>query len=200
MAKIAIIGNGNVGGTLGKRWTEAGHEVVFGVRDPGQSTGSVNIASVEEAVAGSEIVVFATPYSALAPLAASLEVGARTLIDCTNPINADFSGLLPIATSAAEELAAATGSKKVVKAFNTIGFNIMENPNFNGHPATLLICGDDQEAKKTVRQLAEDIGFAAEDAGPLLQAKWLESLAWLWISMAAKFGYGRDIVFNLAKR
>jgi predicted dinucleotide-binding enzyme len=64
----------------------------------------------------------------------------------------------------------------------------------------LFYCGDDAQAKQTAKQLAEAIGFEALDAGPLTQARLLEPFALLWISLALKYGYGRDIAFKLLRR
>lgn len=200
--KIAVIGAGNVGGTLGKRWQGLGHSVVFGVRNPGDAKlgPGYEVSTPEKAVEDAEVVLFALPYTALLSAAKALNLEGKILVDCTNPIAADFNGLSPIQTSAAEELAAATGSKQVVKAFNTVGFNIMENPDFNGRKSTMLVAGDDATAKSKVSVLAAELGFDPVDAGPLHQARYMEALAWLWISMAIKYGHGRDIVFNLEKR
>ena len=89
---------------------------------------------------------------------------------------------------------------KVVKAFNTVGANIMANPSFGADRPALFYCGDDATAKQTTKQLAEAIGFEALDAGPLTQARLLEPFALLWISLALKYGYGRDIAFKLLLR
>jgi predicted dinucleotide-binding enzyme len=89
---------------------------------------------------------------------------------------------------------------KVVKAFNTTGAGNMANPRFGGEAASMFICGDDAAAKKTVASLAEALGFEAVDAGSLSQARLLEPLAMLWISMAYGFGRGPNIAFKLLRR
>ena len=89
---------------------------------------------------------------------------------------------------------------KVVKAFNTIGAQHMANPRFGGQSASMFICGDDAAAKKTVATLAEALGFEPVDAGPLTQARLLEPLAMLWISMAYAYGHGANIAFRLLRR
>jgi hypothetical protein len=76
----------------------------------------------------------------------------------------------------------------------------MADPVFPGGPATLLVAGDDAQAKNLVLSLGGQIGLEPMDAGPLTQARWLESLAWLWISMAVKFGAGRNIAFRVLRR
>lgn len=208
---IAVIGAGNVGGTLGRRWAMAGHTVRFGVKDPespdvadlvSASGGGASAHPVAEAAAFAEVVVFATPWAATAEaIQACGSLAGKVVLDCTNPISADFSGLeFGTSDSAGERVAAWAVGAKVVKIFNTVGFNIMKNPDFGGRAATMLYAGDDGEAKATAAGLAKDLGFDPVDAGPLVQARYLEALAWLWISMAMKFGHGRDIVFEVVKR
>ena len=87
-----------------------------------------------------------------------------------------------------------------MKAFNTVGFNIMENPAFRSDKAVMFYCGDDAGAKQTVKQLTEELGFDAVDAGPLTQARVLEPFALLWISLAYGRGLGREIAFKLMRR
>ncbi len=195
---IAILGRGIVGETLGSRWAGVGHTVVFGSRSPGAPDELFHA----EAVRSADVVVLALPWAAMsAEFLAELNLGERVVIDCTNPIAADFSGLVPVEEgSGAERVAKVGPDAKVVKAFNTIGVNIMANPAFGATKATLLIAGDDDAAKATVKSLAEELGFQPEDAGPLSMSRYLEAQAWIWISMAMKFGYGREIAFNLQRR
>jgi predicted dinucleotide-binding enzyme len=87
-----------------------------------------------------------------------------------------------------------------VKAFNSIGVNIMADPNFNGRSALLLYCGDDGDAKAAVARLATELGFEAQDAGPLRQARVLEPVALLWVSLAYAQGLGREFAFQIVKR
>lgn len=197
--KIAIIGKGNVGGALGAGWQRAGHEVVYGVRQPGENPDEFLIT---DAIASAEVVVLATPWSAVpGVLAACGGLAGKILVDCTNPIRSDFEGLtLGVDDSGGETVARLAPNAKVVKAFNTVGFNIMEQPNFERGPAAMLIAGNDAEAKQVVMSLAADLGFEAADAGPLTQSRGLEAMAWLWIAMAMKYGYGRDFAFGLLKR
>lgn len=195
---IAILGRGIVGETLGSRWAGVGHTVVFGSRSPGAPDELFHA----EAVRSADVVVLALPWAAMsAEFLAELSLGERVVIDCTNPIAADFSRLVPVEEgSGAERVAKVAPDAKAVKAFNTIGVNIMANPNFGTTKATLLIGGDDTAAKATVKTLAEELGFQPEDAGPLSMSRYLEAQAWIWISMAMKFGYGREIAFNLQRR
>ncbi|MEO6829117.1 MAG: hypothetical protein ABI164_04855 [Acidobacteriaceae bacterium] len=87
-----------------------------------------------------------------------------------------------------------------MKALNSVGYTSMENPAFGAERATLFYCGDDPAAKNTVKALIEELGFEALDTGPLKQARVLEPLAMLWVSLAFTQGYGPEIAFKLLRR
>src|SRR5207253_5540215 len=201
---------GQVGGTLGRAWAAKGHQVVFGVRDPRApkvqelvtaTGGTARAASPPEAAAHGAVVLLATPWAAArAALRAAGDLTGKILVDATNPLEPDLSGLaLGRTTSAGEEVARWAPGAKVVKAFNTIGAQHMANPRFGTQSASMLVCGDDGAAKKTVLALAEVLGFDPVDAGPLRQARLLEPLAMLWISLAYAYGHGADIAFKLLR-
>ncbi len=209
--KIAIIGAGNVGSALGKGWVVSGHEVVFGVRDPHSvkvqevvkaTRGKAQATSVKDAASSSEVVVLATPWGATQEaIRAAGDLRGKIVVDATNPLKPDLSGLaLGHTTSAGEEIARWAPGAKVVKAFNTIGAQHMTNPRLGGQRPSMFICGDDIAAKKTITELAEALGFEPVDAGPLTQARLLEPLAMLWISMAYAYGLGPNIAFKLLRR
>jgi len=127
--------------------------------------------------------------------------GVGPLIDATNPILPRLAGLeFANTTSGAEQVAGWATGARVVKAFNTVGFNVMEEPDFGGKAATLFYCGDDAEAKQVAKQLARELGFSAEDRGPLTRARVLKPFAMLWITLAMVQGYGREIGFSLLRR
>ncbi len=209
--KIAIVGAGNVGGTLGKAWAARGHDVVFGVRTPHDpkvqellkaTGGRARASGVREAATVSDVVVLATPWGATPEaVRAAGSLSGKIVVDATNPLKVDLSGLaLGHSTSAAEEVAGWAPGARVVKAFNTIGAQHMADPLFSGQRASMFLCGDDVAAKRTVGALAEALGFDPVDAGPLSQARLLEPLAMLWISMAYAYGHGGDIAFKLLHR
>lgn len=193
--EIGILGAGNVGRALGEGWKKAGHDVVYGSRTPGE--GTVSLADA----ASRPVVVLTVPYvGAEETLRALGDFGGRVLVDATNAIKPDFSGLLlSNDTSAGEQVGEWATGAKVVKAFNTIGYEIMLNPVINGTAVSLLYAGDDIDAKATVSQLAADLGFDPVDAGNLAQSRLLEAFAWLWITMAFKTGHGRTIGFRFLK-
>ncbi len=207
--KIGIIGAGSVGGALGRGWARAGHEVTFGVRDASEpkvrslleETGA-RAASVGEAAAGAEVVVFATPWEATQDAVKNAgDLAGKVVFDCTNPLAPKLAGLTHgFDTSAAEQVASWAPGARVVKIFNTTGANNMENPDFNGVAATMFYCGDDADAKGIAGKLAADLGLDPVDAGNLEQARLLEPLALLWIRLAYVQGLGREIAFKLMKR
>ena len=209
---IGIAGSGQVGGTLGTRWAAAGHRVAFGSRHPeseemkglARKAGpNARVVPVGEAVASSEVVLLATPWGAATrdALESNGPWTGKVLIDATNPLLPRLEGLeLGTTTSGAEQVAQWAPGARVVKAFNTVGFNVMADPRFGADPAVMFYCGDDAEAKQAVRKLAADLGFDPQDAGPLTQARLLEPFALLWISLALKHGFGREIGFQLLRR
>ncbi len=209
--KIAIIGAGNVGATLGKAWAAKGYEIAFGVRDPNDAKvqevvkaagEKARARGVKDAAAYGEVLVLATPWSVVKDLLqAAGDLKGKVIIDATTPLKPDLSGLaIGHTTSAGEEVARGATGAKVVKAFNTIGSLHMANPRFGGQSASMFLCGDDAGAKATVSMLAEALGFEPVDAGPLTQARLLEPLAMLWISMALSYGHGPNIAFKLLRR
>ena len=209
--KIGIIGSGNVGGTLGSRWVAGGHSVTFSSRNPGseemsalvaRAGGNARAASPAEAAAASEAILVATPWPATRDAIESAgPLAGKVLIDATNPLLPDMSGLeFGTTTSGAEQVRSWARGAMVVKAFNTVGCNVMAGPRFGDRAASLFYAGDDAAAKQVVHRLATEIGFEAHDAGPLSQARLLEPLALLWISLAVFHGYGRDIAFDLMRR
>lgn len=200
--KIGIIGAGNVGGTLGRVWASRGHDVLFGVRDPGSAEPLGRMGTIAEAFAHGDILALATPWGATHDVLASAgDLSGKILFDCTNPLLPGLAGLEYGNTiSGAEKVAEWAPGARVVKVFNTTGFNVMADPSFPGGPPAMLYCGDDAEAKAAAHQLAEEAGFEALDAGPLAQARLLEPYALLWITLAMKYGYGREIAFRLLRR
>lgn len=209
--KIGIIGSGNVGGTLGKAWSHHGHQVVFAFRNPAGAEAAellkaaaptARAASVVDTVRDSDVLVLATPWEATEQiLAGAGNLEGKVILDATNPLLPGLAGLAAgTTTSGAEKVAEWAKGARVVKVFNTVGYNIMADSSFPQGKAVMFYCGDDAEAKKAAATLAGELGFDALDAGPLPQARTLEPFAMLWISLAVKYGFGRDIAFQLMRR
>lgn len=220
--RIAILGAGNVGGTLGRRWAEAGHDVKFGVRRPdagaqavkgGQGQGlpsRTSVVSPAEAVREANVVVLATPWGAVedALREAGRDAGAldgRPLLDATNPLKAGFAlDVGPGGESGAERIQALVPNAHVVKVFNTTGAENLRDPTYGGAATVMFYAGNDTGAKRVAHELASTLGFDPVDAGVLTRARALENLAALWIALAngatGAPALGRNIAFRLVRR
>ena len=193
--QVTLIGSGNMASGLAKQFGKAGHQVVILARNQenAQELAEQNGARLFTAgtdVAQSDIVVIATAYAdvpaALKPLG---DLDGKTVVDISNPLTSDYMGLtIGHSTSAAEEIAKAVPGAHVVKAFNTVFAQVLqEGPEFaDGNVVPVFYAGDDPAAKNQVKELIESTGFVAVDAGPLRNARYLEPLAGLNIY----FGYG----------
>lgn len=207
---IGIIGAGNVGKALGEAWLKRGHEVVFSysrdmkaLRTYAAGLGPKACAGTPaEAVSFGDTILFAPPWAAAEDaLQAAGPLTGKVVIDCTNPLTPDLSGLaIGHTTSAAEEIARRAPGARVVKAFNTTGAENMRSPEFKTGRAVMFLCGDDHAAKSIVGVLARDVGFDVVDAGPLRAARLLEPMAMLWIHMAYGMKMGPGFAFALLRR
>jgi 8-hydroxy-5-deazaflavin:NADPH oxidoreductase len=189
---IAIIGTGNVGSALGGSFVRAGHTVTFASRDAAKaavaaaSVGATAAPTASGAVAGADVVVLAVPYAAAADVAAEIATAAagKIVIDATNPLKPDYSGLATEGgASGAQTLAALLPRSTVVKAFNTLFAGVQGNPGVHGTRIDALFATDDEAAATKVAELATSIGFRPVQVGPLAAARELEALAWLNIRL-----------------
>ena len=201
---IAIIGTGNVGGALASGWAKAGHTIHLGVQDVNQFKGKdllnnprTYVYSIAEAVAKSEVVLIATPPTAIFSIIEHMgDVSGKTLIDATNsvrqapdPYNTVYHALVDKTMG------------QVVKCFNSTGFENMLNPIYNGEGIDMFMAGDSDAAKQVALRLALDIGFAScMDFGKADKVELLEKFALSWINLAIMQGHGRNIAFKLVRR
>ena len=206
---LSIIGAGNVGQALAQALVGKGESVFLGVPEPDKYRSVVQalgerarIGTAKEAVAASEVVILAVPYSAADSIARSVaDWQGRILVDATNPLAPGLAGLsVGTTTSGAEEIARAAKGARVVKAFNTTGAENMADSRYPGGTVFMPVCGDDAEARTRVIALATLIGFDAVDCGDLKAARYLEPFAMTWIHMALKLGHGRRFAFARLQR
>jgi predicted dinucleotide-binding enzyme len=194
--RIAVIGAGNVGTTLARAAIAAGHSVTISAAHPdrartaAEATGATAAASSGEAARGADMVIVAVPYPALRDVAADLDdlVSGVAVVDVTNTLKPDFSGLAT-ETSAAEELQQLLPGASVVKAFNTVLGPNQANPVVDGVTLDGFFAGDDQAAKAKVAELLEAIGYRPLDVGGLSAARGLEYMAFLNIGLNARNGW-----------
>lgn len=204
---IAILGTGNVGTGLAHVFAKTPNQVVLGARtvDKGvsaarqfnESTGMhVQGTGIAEAVRLAEVVILAVPFKAVSDLLdASGDLSGKVIIDVTNPLTDDYTGLtLGFTTSAAEEIQKQVGGTPVVKAFNTVFAQVYgQGPQFGSTQVQVFVAGDNANAKQVVACLVEEAGFAPVDAGPLKNARYLEPLGALNIQLGYGLGRGTQI-------
>jgi NADPH-dependent F420 reductase len=203
--KIGILGAGNIGGNLGRRWAQNGHEIRFGVRAPNEIAAllaecgpNASAGDPRSAAAFGDVVVVALPWAAVAEVLAQLgDLRGKIVVDATNPLKWQDGPVHAIEGSAAETIAGLLPGARVVKAFNTLGAEHILHPVVGGLPADAFVCTDDDQARAAVAELASQIGFRPLDLGPLRNARVAEHVAVAWIHLAMKAGLGRDIAFKV---
>lgn len=204
-AKIAVIGTGNVGSALGPEFAAQGHTIVYGSRDPSRQevkdlvlrTGAnASAASPQEAVAGADIVLLAVPGTAAEQVTKDLgDLSGKIIIDPTNRVDRSspdgWANHGVPGGSNAELIQAAAPNARVVKAFNTLNWRQMVDPETSGGPVTIAIAGNDPEAKAVVAALIEGMDLEVVDFGPLRYANTLEEMLVVWANAR-----GRMAAFN----
>lgn len=204
---IAIIGSGNVGGALAKKWIGAGHNVLLGARFPlseknvklAAEVGEDRFTSISTAVEHSDIILVATPANAVIDVVKSLgDTTGKIIIDTMNIVMNRGPENYKNTTDAILDN---TQTTDVVKCFNTTGFNNILNPLYGDMNLDLFVAGDSAKGKDVAVQLAKDAGFGdCYDIGGNDKFELMEQFAWFWINLAMFQGNGRDIGFKLLKR
>ncbi len=188
--KIGIIGSGNVGTALKRGLEGGGYEVKNAGHDP---------KDMQSIAAWGEVLILAIPYGAIDDALRVIgdAVQGKVLLDVTNALTPDFQLALGCTTSAAEELQKKAPKAKVVKAFNTVFAPNMSTGKVKSEKLTLFVAGDDVAAKKLVLSAGRDIGFDPVDAGPLMNARWMETLGYFNIQLGYTLKMGTEIGFKL---
>ncbi len=193
--KIGIIGSGEVGVSLATGLARHGHAVLIASRTPDKlahlqdSKAGVSVGDFAAAARFGDIVILAVKGSMT--VQALQQAGASSLkgtivIDATNPIAdaAPVDGVLTFTSSinesAMEALQRQFPHVKFVKAFNSVGADLMIDPKLPGGPPTMFICGDDPAARSVVAKLIESVGWDVADMGSSRAARAIESLCVLW--------------------
>lgn len=185
--KIGIIGSGNIGGTLGRHWAKAGHEVMFSSRNPDELKEMADSVGAKagtpmEAADHAEVILLAIPLKANETVANELgDLNGKILIDATNPYPGRDGDVAKKIIE--DDKLTSTGwtaslfpGARVVKAFNSVYFKVLEERAFrNGKERVAVqLASDDESARQKVKQLIEDIGMAPQDMGSLEDSKSFE--------------------------
>ncbi len=177
MTNLSILGTGNMGQAIASIAAKGGHSV--------QQLGE---SDVDTPVTG-DVVVLAVPYPAVADVIAQRgeQLAGKIVVDITNPLNFEtFDSLVvPADSSAAAELASALPQSRVLKAFNTTFAATLASRTVGSVPTTVLVAGDDADAKALLAQVVEAGGLRALDAGSLARARELEAFGFLQLTLAA---------------
>jgi predicted dinucleotide-binding enzyme len=200
LMNIGILGSGNIGGTLGKKWAAAGHEVLFGVRDTGASKHgplleacgpNVDVITAGEAITFGEVVLLAVPSAAMEETLAEHGglLKGKIIIDATNKIGQ------PVMNSIAA-IKAASPDAVVYRAFNSLGWETIAEPRFGDQQADLFYCGPTGSAQHMVEGLITDVGLRPVYLGSLDQVSLVDAIAGLSIALAIGQGHGRRLAFK----
>jgi NADPH-dependent F420 reductase len=177
MTHVSIIGSGNMG------------QAISGVVTAGGNTVEVFDTSGPDTPVTGEVVVLAVPYPAVADIVAKRgdELAGKVVVDITNPLDFEtFDSLtVPADSSAAAELTRALPQSRVLKAFNTNFAATLAARKVGELPTTVLVAGDDADAKAQLIEIVTAGGLRGVDAGSLRRARELEALGFLQMTLAA---------------
>jgi predicted dinucleotide-binding enzyme len=202
---IAVLGAGNIGGTIGRKWVNAGYQVAFGVNDPDGKNAQalrselgdrVQIGTVADALGGNpDVVLMSLPgavmESTIAQYAAQLD--GRIIIDATNKMGAlamhSFGSLQQYAPAA-----------RIYRAFNTYGYENFANPEFDGVQADLFFCGTPGDSRAVVEQLIAAVGLRPVYLGGVEQVGMVDGITGVWFALAMGQSKGRHLAFKVLNR
>jgi predicted dinucleotide-binding enzyme len=195
MAKVGILGSGDVGKTLAKGFLKHGYQVAIGsdhaekLEEFKGENPQIEISTFEQVSQTGDIVVLCVKGTIAEKIIEKVKrhLSGKTVIDATNPI-ADVppqNGVLKLFTtldeSLMERLQKIAPDARFVKALNSVGSGLMINPNFRDNTKpTMFICGNNDDAKKKVYEILEKFGFEIEDMGKAESARAIEPLCILW--------------------
>ncbi|MGO8754818.1 MAG: NADPH-dependent F420 reductase [Gallionellaceae bacterium] len=194
--KVAVLGSGVVGEVLANGFLKHGYEVMRGSRDPAKlgdwkskSAGKAAVGTFDQAAVYGDIIVLSVKGSAAESLIKGLPahaIAGKTIIDTTNPIadvpptNGVLSFFTSLSDSLMERLQKIAPSANFVKAFSCVGNAWMVNPQFPGGKPSMFICGNNDQAKSSVREILAQFGWETEDMGKVEAARAIEPLCMLW--------------------
>ena len=190
--RIAVIGTGRIGGTLGRRWQQAGHEVTYGSRNPSPDggPGGAPVVPIRDAIANSEVVVFAIPGPAVAEVAAEhgAALAGKVVVDATNRVGQ------PVVNNHAEIVAAAPDAA-YARAFNTLGWENFADPLVDAD----LFFAADPEARATVELLITAVGLRPQYLGSADAVETVDSVLPLWFALVKQHGGNRKVALRVVE-
>ena len=189
--RIAVIGTGNIGGTLGSRWRAAGHDVVYGSRGGGAAgagPGGAPVVSIADALADAEVVLLAVPGGAVGDVVSAngAALAGKVVIDAVNRMpGPEFDSRAGI------EAAAPTA--RYVRAFNSLGWE-----NFADPPAGAdMFFAADPAAREVAEELIRAVGLGPQFVGGPDAARIVDGVLPLWFSLVQQHGGQRKLAFHV---
>ncbi len=205
---VAVIGTGRMGGAFGKTFGAAGYKIIYGSRDPSdakvqevvKATPGATALNQKDAAAKASIIILATPWGATeAAIKAMGDISGKLIIDPTNAIQFGKDGAsLSVDTSGGELVRDWAKGAQVVKAFNTVGYFVIAQPDVLGEKVAVFLASDDAAAKAKVAEIVKPLGFETVDVGPMKGARVLEGMSILY--MTPYFAGKQDERFEWAVR
>jgi 8-hydroxy-5-deazaflavin:NADPH oxidoreductase len=203
---IAIVGTGNIGGALAKRFADNNHSVFLGVRNTQLFKGKdivsyskcISAHTIREAAEKAEVIVIAVPAQFAPEAAKSLgDVSNKIIIDTMNGFFMKPQGF----DNTGDAILMNCNSTDVVKCFNTTGFENIQDPNYNNIGIDMFTAGNSERGLAIAAQLAKEIGFEnVYHFGGNDKFNLLEQMALCWINLAIMQKQGRDIAFKILRR
>ena len=202
--RIAVLGAGNIGGTLGRKWAVAGHKIFFGVNNPdgeraqglrAELGSKVTIGSATDALADSDVVVMALPGKAMDEMIIThaAQLDGEIIIDTANRLGGG-----PMNSFATFQTH--TPHARIFRAFNTLGWENFANPVFDGIQADLFYCGPDGDAREVAEQMIADVGLRPILLGDVDQVSLVDAVGSLWFALVFRQGKGRNLAFKVLSR
>jgi len=187
--RIAVIGKGNIGGSLGSKWRAAGHDVVYGARDgSGEGPGGAPVLGIGDALKDADVVLLAVPGQVVPDVVSEhrAALAGTTVIDAVNRIGApEFDSRAIIADAAPQA--------RYVRAFNTLGWENFVNPL----PGTDLFFAADPAARATAEELIEAVGLRPAFVGDAGATATVDALLPLWFALVRQNGGNRRLALRM---
>ncbi len=187
--RIAVIGKGNIGGSLGSKWRAAGHDVVYGARDgSGEGPGGAPVRGIGDALKDADVVVLAVPGQVVADVVTEhgAALAGKTVIDAVNRIGApEFDSRTIIADAAPQA--------RYVRAFNSLGWENFADPM----PGTNMFFAADPDARATAEELIKAVGLEPAFLGDANATTTVDGLLPLWFALVRQNGGNRRVALRI---
>jgi len=187
--RIAVIGKGNIGGSLGTKWRAAGHDVVYGARNgSGEGPGGAPVRGIGDALKDVDVVVLAVPGQVVADVVTGhgAALAGKTVIDAVNRIGApEFDSRAMIADAAPQA--------RYVRAFNSLGWENFADPM----PGTNMFFAADPDARATAEELIRAVGLEPAFLGDASATTTVDGLLPLWFALVRQNGGNRRVALRI---